>query len=155
MSNSHRDDPRLSQGKDASPSQPSQPSGFQEIQQEVDKLNNNSMKRPIYKKAYHKGMDIAISAHETVTTGSTMLDQGVAVVSKVMESSETTKEVLSNIGKNPALSQLIQLADKLVDIGKSVPFIAPAFIILKVSITARRPQAVRSDVKNVPQPTRF
>ncbi|OAQ22510.1 hypothetical protein K457DRAFT_84722 [Linnemannia elongata AG-77] len=51
----------------------------------------------------------------------------------MLEGSQT-QDIISNIEKNPALNHLIQLADKLVDIGKSVPFIAPAFIILKIII---------------------
>ncbi|KAI8605756.1 hypothetical protein EDD21DRAFT_299094 [Dissophora ornata] len=44
------------------------------------------------------------------------------------------QDVIANIEKNPALNHLIQLADKLVDIGKTVPFIAPAFVIIKIII---------------------
>ncbi|KAH7032507.1 hypothetical protein BKA57DRAFT_400636 [Linnemannia elongata] len=51
----------------------------------------------------------------------------------MLEGSQT-QDIISNIEKNPALNHLIQLADKLVDIGKSVPFIAPAFVILKIII---------------------
>ncbi|KAF9982741.1 hypothetical protein BGZ75_005791 [Mortierella antarctica] len=122
-----------SENEGSKPEQPP-PSSLQEIQQEVDQLNNSHPEKPIYKKVYSKGIDIAITVDDAVTTGSTMLEQGVAVATKIMDSSQITKDALSNIGKNPALTQLIQLADKLVDIGKSVPFIAPAFIILKIII---------------------
>ncbi|KAK3842968.1 MAG: hypothetical protein J3R72DRAFT_367405 [Linnemannia gamsii] len=47
---------------------------------------------------------------------------------------------------NPVLSHLIQMADKLVDIGKAVPFIAPAFVILKLIIDVEQ-KARDVDVK--------
>ncbi|KAK3825763.1 MAG: hypothetical protein J3Q66DRAFT_277887 [Benniella sp.] len=47
---------------------------------------------------------------------------------------------------NSALSHLIQLADKLVDVGKVVPFIAPAFIILKLIIDVEQ-RARENDTK--------
>ncbi|KAF9341958.1 hypothetical protein BGZ91_008050 [Linnemannia elongata] len=108
-------------------------SGFQEIQQQVDELQASNKEDSIYKKSFNKGIDVAITVTETVTTGSMMLDQGVAAATKMLEGSQT-QDIISNIEKNPALNHLIQLADKLVDIGKSVPFIAPAFIILKIII---------------------
>ena len=106
-------------------------SGFQEIRQQVDELQDSNKEESIYKKSFNKAIDVAITATDTVTTGSMMLNQGVAVATKMLEGSQT-QDIINNIEKNPALSHLIQLADKLVDIGKSVPFIAPAFIILKV-----------------------
>ncbi|KAF9301261.1 hypothetical protein BGZ74_006928 [Mortierella antarctica] len=108
-------------------------SGFQEIRQQVDELQDSNKEESIYKKSFNKGIDVAITASDTVTTGSAMLNQGVAVATKILEGSQT-QDIINNIEKNPALNHLIQLADKLVDIGKSVPFIAPAFIILKVII---------------------
>ncbi|KAI7819137.1 hypothetical protein BC939DRAFT_400693 [Gamsiella multidivaricata] len=74
-------------------------------------------------------MDIAVTA----VTGTTLLNQGVAVAKNVLNS-QKTQDVIANIEKNPVLNHLIQLADKLVDIGKAVPFIAPAFVILKIII---------------------
>ncbi|KAG0021682.1 hypothetical protein BGZ82_011273 [Podila clonocystis] len=152
MSNSNSYDPRFNQSKNG-PSQPlgtpntgnnfpsphgrkiDQPvhSGFQEIRQKVDELKGSNKEESIYKKSFNKGIDAAITSTDTVTTGSTMLNQGVAVTTKILGSS-LTKDIMNNIEKNPALNHLIQLADKLVDIGKSVPFIAPAFIILKIII---------------------
>lgn len=107
-------------------------SGFQEVQQTVDDLNDNNKEVSIYQKSFKKGMNVAIAATSAVTTTSTLVDKGVVATTKLLESNEV-KELVSNVGKNPAVNQLIQLADKLVDIGKAVPFIAPAFIILKVS----------------------
>ncbi|KAG0043107.1 hypothetical protein BGZ83_011821 [Gryganskiella cystojenkinii] len=108
-------------------------SGFQEVQQTVDKLNDNNKETSIYQKSFKKGMDVVIAASSAAETSVTLVDKGVAVTTKLMESN-VVKELVSNVGKNPAVNQLIQLADKLVDIGKAVPFIAPAFIILKIII---------------------
>ncbi|KAF9947725.1 hypothetical protein BGZ70_002538 [Mortierella alpina] len=61
------------------------------------------------------------------------MTQGMAIANKVLDNPKVT-DVMSSIEKNPVLSHLVQLADKLVDIGKTVPFIAPAFVILKLII---------------------
>ncbi|KAF9922951.1 hypothetical protein FBU30_006912 [Linnemannia zychae] len=59
---------------------------------------------------------------------------------KVLEAKDMTMNSYSTVVKvlggsdNPVLSNMIQLADKLVDVGKVVPFIAPAFVILKIII---------------------
>ncbi|KAG0337856.1 hypothetical protein BG000_004866 [Podila horticola] len=108
-------------------------SGFQEVQQTIDELNDDNKEVSIYQKSFKKGMDVAIAATSAVTTTSTLVDKGVVATTKLLESNEV-KELVSSVGKNPAVNQLIQLADKLVDIGKAVPFIAPAFIILKIII---------------------
>ncbi|KAI8605281.1 hypothetical protein EDD21DRAFT_299743, partial [Dissophora ornata] len=52
-----------------------------------------------------------------------MADTGFSTVKKVLGDTE-----------NSVLNNMIQLADKLVDVGKAVPFIAPAFVILKIII---------------------
>ncbi|ORZ14421.1 hypothetical protein BCR41DRAFT_306823 [Lobosporangium transversale] len=75
---------------------------------------------------------MTVVAAAVATVGSTAFSQGVAAASKVLDSK--ANELVVNIEKNPALSHLIQLADKLVDVGKVVPFIAPAFVILKIII---------------------
>ncbi|KAG0354928.1 hypothetical protein BGZ54_001403 [Gamsiella multidivaricata] len=103
--------------------------GIQDVRQKVDGLRSNEDEESAYAKSYKKGMDIAVTA----VTGTTLLNQGVAVAKNVLNS-QKTQDVIANIEKNPVLNHLIQLADKLVDIGKAVPFIAPAFVILKIII---------------------
>jgi hypothetical protein len=53
-------------------------------------------------------------------------EAGVGLVKKVLGDSA-----------NPILNHMIQLADKLVDVGKVVPIVAPAFVILKVMLSSR------------------
>lgn len=65
--------------------------------------------------------DKAFVAGTNILEAKGMAETGYATVVKIA-------------GKDsPVLSNMIQLADKLVDVGKIVPFIAPAFVILKVS----------------------
>ncbi|KAI1316508.1 hypothetical protein EDD11_009921 [Mortierella claussenii] len=106
---------------------------FKDIRQKVEDLQVSSDgQESVYQKTLNKGLDAAITAAAAATTGSTLLTQGMAAANKMMDGK--AQQVISNIEKNPVLSHLIQLADKLVDVGKTVPFIAPAFVILKIII---------------------
>lgn len=83
----------------------------------------DSEKKSAPKKDTTSGIaDKAFVAGTNILEGKEMAETGYAGVVKI-------------VGKDsPVLSNMIQLADKLVDVGKIVPFIAPAFVILKVSI---------------------
>ncbi|KAG0348301.1 hypothetical protein BG004_005436 [Podila humilis] len=105
-------------------------SEFDEVRQQVAELQANGNETELQKNI-NKGIDLALAATATATTGSIIASQGFAMATKAIESKS---EVISNFESNPVLGHLVQLADKLVDIGKAVPFIAPAFIILKVII---------------------
>ncbi|KAF9115354.1 hypothetical protein BGX27_008123 [Mortierella sp. AM989] len=102
---------------------------FQDIKKTVSELQINNSQENAYLK---KGVDAVISATATATTGSALLNQGMVTANKLIDGK--ANEIINNIERNPVLSHLIQLADKLVDVGKAVPFIAPAFIILKIII---------------------
>ncbi|KAF8937594.1 hypothetical protein BGZ58_002459 [Dissophora ornata] len=65
----------------------------------------------------------AFKAGSKVLEAKDMADTGFSTVKKVLGDTE-----------NSVLNNMIQLADKLVDVGKAVPFIAPAFVILKIII---------------------
>ncbi|KAG0219442.1 hypothetical protein B0O80DRAFT_492641 [Mortierella sp. GBAus27b] len=65
----------------------------------------------------------AFAVGKKALTVKNVADTGAGFVKKVLGDSE-----------NPILSNMIQLADKLVDVGKAVPLIAPAFVILKIII---------------------
>ncbi|ORZ22689.1 hypothetical protein BCR41DRAFT_369040 [Lobosporangium transversale] len=74
------------------------------------------------------------------TAGNRMFAAG----NKVMEVHEmgalglsTVKRVLGDNAK-PVLNSMIQLADKIVDVGKVVPIVAPVFVILKIIIDAEQ-----------------
>jgi hypothetical protein len=100
-------------------------SGLEELQKQAAELGQSE--ETGIQKTFRRGLD-NISAVATVgAAGSAILSQGVAAAGKAIEDKSR-----SMAGDNSALSHLIQLADKLVDVGKVVPFIAPAFIILKV-----------------------
>ncbi|KAF9954408.1 hypothetical protein BGZ72_004618 [Mortierella alpina] len=119
-------------------------SGFREIRQRAAELQGMDTESEMTK-TYNKGVDLAIAATAHVTTGSTILNQGMAMANKVLDNPKVN-EVLASMEKNPVLSHLVQLADKLVDIGKTVPFIAPAFVILKLIIDVEQ-RARDTDVK--------
>ncbi|KAF9319971.1 hypothetical protein BG003_007656 [Podila horticola] len=106
-------------------------SGFKEVRQRMAELQADSTESDI-QKAINKGVDVAMAATATATTGSMLLNQGLAIAHKAIDGKG--QEVINKIESNPVLGHLVQLADKLVDIGKTVPFIAPAFVILKLII---------------------
>ncbi|KAG0052826.1 hypothetical protein BGZ83_002088 [Gryganskiella cystojenkinii] len=111
-------------------------SEFREIRDTVDALRGPEGEESVYEKTLRKGVDVAIAATATATTGETLLKQGMAVANKALEGK--AGDIISKFEANPALNHLIQLADKLVDVGKAVPFIAPAFVILKIIIDVER-----------------
>ncbi|GJJ72554.1 hypothetical protein EMPS_04912 [Entomortierella parvispora] len=74
------------------------------------------------------------------TTGNYAYEASEKVIAATETASkglETVKKVLGD-SDNPVLNNMIQLADRLVDVGKSVPFISPAFVVLKIIIDIER-----------------
>ncbi|KAG0246872.1 hypothetical protein BGX31_006936 [Mortierella sp. GBA43] len=92
-------------------------------------------------KSVRRHLDTVAAVASVAAAGASFLSQGASTAGKAIEAK--THAIVTD---NPALSQLIQLADKLVDVGKVVPFIAPAFIILKVIIDAEQ-KAREADTK--------
>ncbi|KAF9562935.1 hypothetical protein EC968_005039 [Mortierella alpina] len=119
--------------------------GFEEIRKKAEKLQRTTDAEPEYIKTYNKGVDLAVAATAHVTMGSTLMNQGMTMANKVLDNAKVN-DTLSSLEKNPVLHHLVQLADKLVDIGKTVPFIAPAFVILKLIIDVEQ-RARDTDVK--------
>lgn len=99
---------------------------IQELRKKAEELKETSG-RPGFQKDITKELESAATVATVAAAGSTFIGQGVASISKTVESK--ARELVTD---NPALGHLIQLADKLVDVGKVVPFIAPAFVIIKV-----------------------
>ncbi|KAG0036051.1 hypothetical protein BGZ82_004765 [Podila clonocystis] len=80
------------------------------------------------------------NAAPKTTTASGIGDKAFVAGNTILEvkgmaetSYSTINKVLGSSG-NPVLDNMINLAEKLVDVGKVVPFIAPAFVILKIII---------------------
>ncbi|KAF9134656.1 hypothetical protein BGW39_006245 [Mortierella sp. 14UC] len=75
---------------------------------------------------------------KTATSG--VADKAFAAGTNILGAKEMADAGYTNVVKivggqdSPVLSTMINLADKLVDVGKIVPFIAPAFVILKIII---------------------
>ncbi|KAG0379427.1 hypothetical protein BGX24_000450 [Mortierella sp. AD032] len=63
-------------------------------------------------------------------------DKAFATGTTILEVKEMAETGVKVVGgqDGPVLSSMITLAEKLVDVGKVVPFIAPAFVILKIII---------------------
>ncbi|KAF9549938.1 hypothetical protein EC957_001998 [Mortierella hygrophila] len=73
-------------------------------------------------------------------TASGIAEKAFVAGSNIVGAKEAADTGYNNVVKivggqdSPVLSNMIHLADKLVDVGKIVPFIAPAFMILKIII---------------------
>ncbi|KAF9975537.1 hypothetical protein BGZ73_000797 [Actinomortierella ambigua] len=103
------------------------------IQQRVKTLREGGEDESALSKAVDRGVVKAIDFSAPATIAATAVTTTVALATKAMSTSEG-RALVNDTGKNPILAELIQLADKLVDLGKTIPFIAPAFLILKVII---------------------
>ncbi|KAG0004505.1 hypothetical protein BGZ80_008077 [Entomortierella chlamydospora] len=119
-------------------------SGFQEIKKKVDELKASHEEESIYEKSMKKGVDLVLEASVVATANSTVIQKGISAATDAINGS--AKGIVCDIEKNPILNHLIQLADKLVDVGKTVPFIAPAFVIIKVIIDIEQ-KAKEADAK--------
>ncbi|KAG0204833.1 hypothetical protein BGX28_003366 [Mortierella sp. GBA30] len=73
-------------------------------------------------------------------------NQAIAVREGVDMVLGATTKILGESSSNPILNNLIQLSGKLADIGQTVPFLAPAFVVLKFIIDIEK-QAREADEK--------
>ncbi|KAF9925242.1 hypothetical protein FBU30_004960 [Linnemannia zychae] len=106
-------------------------SDFDEIKRTVEALQDKPNESEL-SKTIDRGVESVIAAQATITMSTTGIQQGITMANKII--TEKGQAIVQHMEQNPVLNHLIQLADKLVDIGKTVPFIAPAFVILKVII---------------------
>ncbi|KAH7059669.1 hypothetical protein BKA57DRAFT_386737 [Linnemannia elongata] len=118
-------------------------SDFEDIKRNVEALRDRSDGSDLAK-AVDRGVETVIAAQANIAIGTAGIQAGIAFANKVV--SEKGQAIVNHIESNPVLSHLVQLADKLVDIGKTVPFIAPAFVILKLIIDVEQ-KARDADVK--------
>ncbi|KAF9134277.1 hypothetical protein BGW39_007587 [Mortierella sp. 14UC] len=128
---------------DEKPSSRAFQSEYEDIKRNVETLRDHSNNSELAK-AVDRGVESVIAAQATMTIGMTGIQQGITMANKVI--AEKGQAIVSHIEANPVLHHLIQMADKLVDIGKTVPFIAPAFVILKLIIDVEQ-KARDADVK--------
>ncbi|KAF9987765.1 hypothetical protein BGZ65_002008 [Modicella reniformis] len=112
-------------------SKPAMPEKSKERSQEPRRRTEESEKyeETNVEKTVRKHLDMVSTITTVGVAGSAMLGQGAIAAGRAIESK--TRELVSD---NPILTNLIEVADKLVDIGKVVPFIAPAFMLLKIII---------------------
>ncbi|KAF9912888.1 hypothetical protein EC991_007500 [Linnemannia zychae] len=129
--------------EDEKPTSRSFQSEYEEIKRNVETLRDRSDDSELAK-AVDRGVESVIAAQATMAIGATGIQQGITMANKII--AEKGQAIVSHIESNPVLHQLIQMADKLVDIGKTVPFIAPAFVILKLIIDVEQ-KARDADVK--------
>ncbi|KAG0279443.1 hypothetical protein BGZ95_001209 [Linnemannia exigua] len=106
-------------------------SEYDDIKRNVEALRDRSNDSEL-SKAVDRGVESVLAAQGNLAIGVTGVQQGIAMANKII--AEKGQAIVSQMEANPVLNHLIQMADKLVDIGKAVPFIAPAFVILKLII---------------------
>ncbi|KAG0213909.1 hypothetical protein BGX33_002593 [Mortierella sp. NVP41] len=117
--------------RDDKPTNRSVRSNYEDIKRNVEALKDQTSESDL-SKAVNRGVESVIAASATINLGSTGLQQGITMANKII--AEQGQAIANSIESNPVLSHLIQVADKLVDVGKAVPFIAPVFVILKFII---------------------
>ncbi|KAG0292696.1 hypothetical protein BGZ96_003814 [Linnemannia gamsii] len=127
----------------SSPTNRSLRSEFADIKRNVEALRESSNDSEL-SKVVNRGVETVLAAQGTIAIGTAGIQQGIAIANKIV--AEKGQAIVNSLESNPVLNHLVQLADKLVDIGKSVPFIAPAFVILKFIIDVEQ-KARDADVK--------
>ncbi|KAG0238685.1 hypothetical protein BGW41_008060 [Actinomortierella wolfii] len=106
-------------------------------QRRIDTLNEET-KEPSKSKSMDRGIAIAAEISSTASLAATAVNTGI-IASKAMNNSKGESSSDDDTEKNPVLAELVQMADKLVDLGKVTPFIAPAFVLLKtVDMTVKQ-----------------
>ncbi|KAF9940552.1 hypothetical protein BGZ67_007362 [Mortierella alpina] len=73
---------------------------------------------------------LATVGNAAFTAGSNI----IAAQKEVKSALETTTKIIGTESDNAVLSNLIQITGKLADVGKTIPFLGPAFVVLKIII---------------------
>lgn len=116
------------------PTQP--PPDYHELQRSVAALNSPG-KETDFQQVLDKGAGYAAFAEDAYVANE---DRYKVITDDVKKGYQTINGLTDGklvpltdmLLNNPALQNMIHIADQLVDIGKTVPFVAPAFSILKV-----------------------
>lgn len=119
-----------------------EPSSYQILQEEAEETKNGDEGTDgKVSKLYRMGTDALLKANDTYVTetgyvksvqkiGTNMIDAINKADSGLITSA---KQAISSVMSNSAvIENAIHIADNLADIGKVLPFVSPAFVLLKV-----------------------
>ncbi|OZJ04697.1 hypothetical protein BZG36_02559 [Bifiguratus adelaidae] len=116
------------------------PNEFQILQEELA-ADNNAPSPPsnIFAKIYRSNTDLLIKASDTYTADSGYLTSvqsfGQDIINSVSQVDGSLISSATNIiDNNSIIENAIHIAENLADLGKTMPFVAPAFVILKAII---------------------
>jgi hypothetical protein len=93
-------------------------------------------------KLYRMGTDLLLKANDTYTTDTSYVKSvqtfGKNIVDAVTKADSglvNTAKMAANhiISNSSVIENAIHIADNLADLGKTLPFVAPAFVLLRVS----------------------
>ncbi|CAO3574124.1 unnamed protein product [Mortierella alpina] len=82
-------------------------------------------------------LDSAPAPGKLATVGNAAFTAGsniIAAQREVKSALETATNIIGTESDNAVLSNLIQITGKLADVGKTIPFLGPAFVVLKIII---------------------
>jgi len=110
-------------------------------------------------KLYRMGTDLLIKANDTYVTDTgyiaTAQTFGKNIINAVSQADSglinTAKEAVTHVINNSSvIEQAMHIADNLADLGKTLPFVSPAFVLLKIIIdiekTAREAESKCTDL---------
>lgn len=122
-----------------------EPSSYQILQDSVEDARGlPDAPQGAGSRVYRMGTDLLLKANDTynadtsyIKTAQTFGKNMVDAVSKVDNGLITTvKAAASNLVNNSSvIEHAMHIADNLADLGKTLPFVAPAFVLLRVSIS--------------------
>lgn len=119
-----------------------EPNEYQVLQESVDDVKESTTEpQSVTTKLYRMGTDVLLKANDTYVaeTGYVKTAQtfGKNMVNAISQADSgllnTAKEAVSHaINNSSVIEHAIHIADNLADLGKTLPFISPAFVLLKV-----------------------
>lgn len=120
-----------------------EPSNYQVLQDSVEDAQSlPNVPQGTGSKLYRMGTDLLLKANDTYTTETSYVKSAqtfgknmVDAVSKADGSLITTVKTAAShlINNTSVIEHAIHIADNLADLGKTLPFVAPAFVLLRVS----------------------
>jgi hypothetical protein len=120
-----------------------EPSNFEILQESLDDAKGFSNEpQGTGSKLYRMGTDLLLKANDTYTTDTSYVKSvqtfGKNIVDAVTKADSglvNTAKMAANhiISNSSVIENAIHIADNLADLGKTLPFVAPAFVLLRVS----------------------
>jgi hypothetical protein len=106
-----------------------EPSNFEILQESLDDAKGFSNEpQGTGSKLYRMGTDLLLKANDTYTTDTSYVKSVQTFGKNIVDA--VTNHIISN---SSVIENAIHIADNLADLGKTLPFVAPAFVLLRVS----------------------